>query len=186
MTSLINEEVKIFKPESIGLDKRYNKVLYLQELCYKYGDFKITTSLRDNEDNKTFWKHRSILECWEDEKKTYFIECATHRTSFSTEIILDMDDNITLERFNLICDNIKYKYLLKYFGYFSGSKGYHIHIMLKDFLKHNKKDREIIRETIMLRFGMDLAKKSESSMIALEGCPHWKTGNIKTLIRCYK
>ena len=45
-----------------------NKVLYLQELSNKYGDFLITNSYKDENGDTHFWKHRSVLECWESKK----------------------------------------------------------------------------------------------------------------------
>lgn len=174
-----------FYPLKIGLDNNYSKILYLQELCNKYGDFYITTSIKKENGEIIFWKHRSVLRCWESEKGLYFLKNATHRTPLRTEVFLDLDDNPTKYKLNSICELLKKEYEFKFKAYSSGGKGYHIHVRIPELVTSGfieKRIIENIKKTFITKFNCDLIKKSDKTMIALEGCPHWRNENIKTLI----
>ena len=165
-----------------------NKVLYLQKLCNKYGDFYITNSFRGEDEELHWFKHRSIIECWESEKGLWFLSKATHRTCLKCEIVLDMDEDISLLRLNRICDSLEKKYNFQYKAYSTGSKGYHIHILVPEMIHETYDKRKKMRLSLIGKttgWDMDGLKISEKSMIAIENIPHWKTGNIKTLVREY-
>lgn len=161
--------------------KDYSKKGYLQFSANNFGDFKICTRYEDG----TWSKHKSVLEC--SEKDFWRLEKANNRTPFPCEIILDVDlqESETLEqlrmRFNQIIkmlDLWNYDYL----AYFTGSKGYHIHMIFIDLATHGKEYRQKLRKFFLDELGCDLMKHSESSMVALEFCPHWKTGKPKQLL----
>lgn len=158
---------------------------YLQDLCNKYGDLKVAISSRNKETGEHRWsKHHSVMECWEmGEKGIWFLAHANHRQILPCELVIDLDDNPTIEKMNAVC-NILEEDKLHYQAYFTGSKGYHIHLLNAQWLQYDKRYREAIREQILIKFGADLHKKSEV-MIAIENVPHWKTGNLKTLVRGY-
>lgn len=156
----------------------------LQDLCNKYGDFKVAIAGK-NKNGEMFWtKHRSVMDCWEEgEKGIWFLAHANNRQILPGEIPLDLDDNITLERLNSICDKLEQMHA-HYEAYFTGSRGYHIHIWNKQFATLVKTDRERIRKIFLTFAGADLMKASEV-MIAIENVPHWKTGLKKELVREY-
>jgi DNA primase catalytic subunit len=72
-----------------------------------------------------------------------------------------------------------------YKAYFTGSRGYHIHIFWYQYALLDKLSREGIRGKIISMFKADVLKSSDKVMIAVEGMPHWKTGNMKKLVRQY-
>ena len=167
-------------PSFYGLSKR----LYLQTLCNKYGDFKVATRLPNNQ-----WsKHTSVMEVWHDEDMFWRLEKATDRTSHPCETILDLDpgkdetQEETNAQFKQIINQLDIKQI-PYKAYFSGSRGYHIHFINTDFINLNEYEKQIMRRAIIKEYGCDLAKKSTSSMIAIEFNPHPKTGKVKTLIK---
>ena len=58
----------------------------------------------------------------------------------------------------------------------TGSRGFHISIIC---------DEELIEEeklAVVKKLGADIQKCSDKCLIALENCPHWKTGKIKRQI----
>lgn len=159
------------------------RIGYLQYLCNKYGDFKVAIAGK-GKDGQMFWtKHRSVLECWESEQGIWFLSQANNRQILEPEIVLDMDDNPNEQSLNEICDflenlNVHYK------AYFTGSRGFHVHIIDPELALFDKREREAIRAWLIKKTGCDLMKAHEV-MIALEDAPHWKTGNPKTLMRSY-
>jgi len=126
---------------------------------------------------------KTVMECWHSYKGLIWLERVNNRTILPFEIVLDIDDDKSEKNMNRICDSID-KYGLSYKAYFSGSKGYHVHIHSKVMAEYSKLYRERIREFLIKKFDCDGLKKRESHLIALEDCPHWRTGNMKTLVRC--
>ena len=153
-----------------------SKRLYLQNLCNKYGDFLVTTSIKEGSEIK-WYKHRSVMDCWSDENKLHFLDEATHRTPHPHEVVLDFDDNPTAYKITKVCEELE-NLGFKYVAFFTGSRGYHVHII---DLNLNKEERDIL----ITKFGAEDLKKSDKSMVALEFTPHWKTGKNKTMIRSY-
>ena len=41
------------------------------------------------------------------------------------------------------------------------------------------------KEAVVLNLGTDIQKCSEKNLIALENCPHWKTGKLKKEINLW-
>jgi len=158
-----------------------NKRLYLQKLCNKYGDFYITNSYKDKDGNLKWFKHRKVSECWESEKDLWFLDKATHRSQTKNEIVLDFDEGDTFKNMNDTCDILE-SYQLKYKSYSTGSKGYHVHIFLKEEL--HPRIMKSIRVFLIENNDCDIMKIRQNSMIAIENIPHWKSGKIKTLVRC--
>lgn len=154
----------------------------LQTLCNKYGDFKVAKSWKDKEGETHWSKHRTVMECWNSEDGINWLNQVSHRQILPCEIVLDMDENPTKEDMNKICDLLE-KYHEEYACYFTGSRGYHIHIKDKALPLMTKQKREIVRESLCKALRMDEMKKNEV-MIALENVPHWKTGELKTIVRC--
>jgi len=156
-----------------------NNCAYLQWLCNKYGDFKVAISSK-NEDGSIRWsKHRSVMDCWE-KGEFWFLEKANHRSILPIEIVLDMDEKPSMKKVNKIINDLHLPdEKLKL--YFTGSKGYHIHIMFHRMLNYNLNKRNAFRLLKCKKYNCD-EQKIEGSMIAVENMPHWKTGNKKELI----
>lgn len=168
------------------LDKTTPKELnrqigYLQYLCNKYGDFKVAKAWKDINDNVHWTKHRSVLECQYSNEGIGFLGTVNNRTILSPEIVLDIDKDPekNLPKILKGLDELNYHYQV----FFSGSRGYHIHLFFYDLPNYTKYRRGDLRLFFINKFKCDAMKKSEGSMIALEYAPHWKTGQIKTLIK---
>jgi hypothetical protein len=153
----------------------------LQYLCNKYGSFKVARAFMKPNEEPIWSKHREVLECWESEKGIQWLGLVNNRQILPCEIVLDLDNKPTLEHVNHICDKLD-ALEENYIAYFTGSKGYHIHMKHKSFNFMTKSQKEQYRQKFLSAFSADLHKKSEV-MIALEDAPHWKTGKLKTEIR---
>jgi hypothetical protein len=165
-------------------DKKTQKVLMLQEMCNKYGDFQVST--HKNDSSWTKWK--SVLYCWENlDKEEWRLKTANNRTIFNDELVLDLDGNQTIKQkekhitTNIIPTLKKYG-IYNYKIYYSGSKGHHIHIIIKMLGTRKLSYQKLIKQTIITKTGCDLAKTTKRTMIALENTPHWKTGKPKTRV----
>ena len=176
--------MKLFIPginnEDLIWRKEETQQMRLSRWANIFGNFKVSYSYKDDQGVHHFSKHRSILECMETERGINFLERANHRQLLPIEIVLDLDDNPTIEQFNKICDFLDMSQDI-YYGYFTGSKGYHIHIFSYDLcIERNRRE---IRLALINHFKADSLKISEKVMIAMENQPHWKTGNTKRLLR---
>jgi hypothetical protein len=116
--------------------------------------------------NSKWIKH---IDAQADEK---FLEIANNRTILPNEIVIDIEEP---EQFQGTLEQIKRDFEF-YSAYSTGSRGYHIHIFFEEPV-----DKENKKEVIEIYNG-DKQKATERTMIALENCPHWKTGKNKTLI----
>lgn len=168
--------------------EQQKRIGYLQDIVNKYGDIRVAFLKRKENGEIIHSKWRSVMECWESEEGLYFLSIANNREPLCNEIFIDIDEEIEGETreqtFNRICDFIE-KDELKYIGYKSGSKGYHIHIYYTNLGRMNKTEREMIRESflkLVYKQG-DKLKYSDHAMLALENCPHWKTGINKERVR---
>jgi len=160
--------------------KTKNEILGL--LYYKTGrqltNFRIFHNYYiDNE--KKFSKWVNYLDATEKD-----INKATHRTVLNNEIVLDFDPekgqtlkDVT-KKVKKVCFDLKKKGVI-YECFFTGSRGYHIHIFINDLLYMPKKERETYRKNIIRFFGAEIQKGNDNSPIALEGVPHWKSGKSK-------
>ncbi len=153
----------------------------LVKLSTKYGDFKVARGYSVGEDRK-FTKRRSVSELWSSDKGIEFLNKANCRQVLPCEIILDMDDDISIERLNKICDDLD-EYGFNFKAYSTGSKGYHIHIFGDELIKYSEQIRQKIRHYLISKHGCDGHMASGNVIIALEDMPHFKTGNNKTLVR---
>lgn len=156
-----------------------NKKEWLDYIYYKIGkqqyDFYVCglRKLPTGEIEARKWKKYSevcfSLNPWED----YKIGWINQRQILPNEIVLDLEDPKQLHEV-LIKLN---KHLINYLLYKTGSRGYHIHIFSIEKLT------QLDKEKYIKIFGADLIKAGDKTMIALENCPHWKTGIIKELIK---
>jgi len=161
----------------------------LQELCNRYGDFKVCKMWKDENGNTRSTKHLTVMECWESEEGLRFLNEVNNRQILPVELVLD------IEQPELIEVAIKILQTLQLYNakvYSTGSRGYHIHVFSSDFIFNpdiplllNKTKRNQLRQYILTKHlpFADLQKASENTMIALENAPHWKTGVAKTLVK---
>lgn len=154
---------------------------YLVGLCNKYGDFKVAKGFVRG-DKKTFTKRKNVLELWQSDEGMKFLGVANCRQILNSEIILDIDEDASEKRMNDICDELD-NYGFFYKAYFTGSKGYHIHIFENSLMKYSHVSRQKIRGYLISKFKCDPHMASDNVVIALEDTEHFKTGQAKTLLR---
>jgi len=161
-----------------------NKLGYDVELCHNY----IT-----KEGNKSFSKWKSFMWLLHYEPNEYiqelymtrqeFVDKATHRSVLDIEVMIDIDElgfcKSIKDNAKKICEDLDKKGIT-YTCCFSGSKSYHISILIHELRDLNSFSRELYKRKIIgSYFNSDIIKASKRNMIALEGVPHWKTGKIK-------
>lgn len=156
-----------------------NKKEWLDHLYYDIGkqqyDFELCGMKKEGDKiTTTKWVKYSKLIMPLNSWDSWKIDWVNNRTILPNEIVLDIEEKNKLKE---VVDKL-YKY--KFLGwnvYDTGSRGYHIHLYFADAI--SKKTKEFfIRE-----FGADMTKSGDRVMIALENCPHWKTGKIKKMIK---
>ena len=161
-----------------------NKKEWLSHLYYEVGKqqhnfYLAGTYEKDGEMGFTKWKR--YLDCvalidefdnaenWKDKA---FFDGINQRQILPNEIVLDLEEKGQLEP---VINQIKEWGWEDWFVYSTGSRGFHISIFFKEDLTTEEK------EAIVKRLGADVQKCSEKNLIALENCPHWKTGKLKEL-----
>ena len=160
-----------------------DKAAYLCWLQNKFGDYKIAIRFRDVNNTLCWSKRYSVKELHlkGDDKSRWLLDKATDRTPLDCECILDYDlhkidtDITAYIQVNYIVNKLS-KYKLDM--YFSGSKGYHVHVKIPYLFMLTQTEREHERAILISKMGCDFMKKSDNSMIAIEHNPHPKT-NIK-------
>jgi hypothetical protein len=150
-------------------------------LANKYGDYKVAWGYARGE-TKKFSKRRNVVELMQSDEGIKFLNKVNCRQVLPCEIVLDMDDDISEDRLNKICDELDV-YGFSYKAYATGSKGYHIHIFEDTLLKYSNKSRHKIKQYLISKFKCDPHMASENVIIALEDVPHFKTGKVKTVVR---
>ena len=106
-------------------------------------------------------------ETWEERK---YFEAINQRQILPNEIVLDIE---IPDELNPILDKIKAWGWKEYFVFKTGSKGFHIHL----FFNRDMKIKE--KEAVVKNLDTDIQKCNEKNLIALEYCPHWRTGKLK-------
>lgn len=163
----------------------FSKVGYLQMMCNRFGDFKVAKGWRTPDGDIRWTKHRSVLECWQSDEGLRFLEEVNNRGGLSNELRIDIDagDRIpeqVRKHFEDACDFLDKKGI-HYLGFSSGSKGYHIHIVVENVI--SRQLFSIMKQAIISKVGGELLKINSGSMLTLEWAPNNKTGRIKTPIR---
>jgi len=171
-----------------------NKKAFLDNLFYNLGkqnyNFYVAGTFLQKDGTIGFSKWKTYMEavsiidfdgsCSSDWKKQKFFEQINQRQILPFEIVLDVEEREQIKPIILILKNLKSINVNEYFIYETGSRGYHIHI----FMNENINERFSEEEKLFLikKFGTDTQKCSDKTLIALENCPHWKTGKIKKQI----
>ncbi len=121
------------------------------------------------------WKKQKELEnCTEEERNE-----ANLRQLYETEVVLDCDKVYLSE---VIAALKEEGFFFKAYKHRADKDSGHVHMEFPELADYTKGDRKIIREIIIKRFGCDQQKSSEDTLIAWEGRPHFKTGEIKRLV----
>ncbi len=165
-------------------NKFSEKKKLLDELYYAAGKqaSELNLTILTPDGAKSKW--RPYLDAQTDDE---FINEANNRQILLNETVIDLDlkDGETTEelksRYEKTIETLDVAGL-SYKAYFSGSKGYHIHLIFNELISLEKSVRERMKEYLIRKYGGDLMKKSDRTMIALENAPHWKTGGVKTLL----
>ncbi len=108
-----------------------------------------------------------------------FLNKVNNRQILPFEIVLDLEEK---ERIDIILESLE-KLGYGYKAWFTGSRGYHIHLIFPELKDEKKNVREAIKEHFINIYDCDIMKKTDGCMIAIETCPHWKTGQPKTLYK---
>jgi len=141
------------------------------ELFKKYSETKIMFINKITEETWKEWKKYN--ECSQEEK-----EKANLRQLFPNEVVLDLEDKNKLKE---IIELLKAKKLF-YEIWYTGSRGYHIHLFYNNLDSLDFDIRKKIRKIIIKEFNCDESKASEYGLIACFNRPHFKTGKEKTII----
>lgn len=165
-----------------------SRALYLQEMCNLYGDFKVARAWMNAEGEILWTKHRSIMECWQTDEGIAWLNTVNNRGGYECEIRIDIDPptgedpDVTRKRFDSMCDRLESFNIKHYQGWFSGSRGYHIHFIALEFAT-DPSIRQKVRTAIIHMASADQCKVVDSSMLTLEWAPNNKTGRPKVPIR---
>lgn len=165
------------------------QALFLQELCNLYGDFKVARAWLGSDGELIWTKHRTVMECWQTDEGIEWLNTVNNRTGLECEIRIDIDPpkdepaELTLKRFNDMCDHLEEYGITHYQGWFSGSRGYHIHIIAIEFALASFEEKRRVREFAIRLAAADMCKVVDTSMLTLEWAPNNKTGKPKIPIR---
>lgn len=164
-------ELKAIKTKKAFID-------YLHyELGHQWTNFFLTsTFLKDGQPCFTKW--RSYLDIQGDEKA---LARVNQRTLLINEVALEYDGESKI--YDILIDILK-KNKIEFYAYSTDKKrAKHIHLFFdRWFALLPKHKREEYREALIEKYQCDKMLKTERHMIALEHCPHWKTGQKKELI----
>lgn len=122
---------------------------------------------------------------WEVRDSPFWLGKINNRLIAIPEVVLDFDpaEDEDLERFEqrviASCRDLKRDGYAILGTYTTGSRGYHVHILLPGLEYRPRHRAEAIKRYIIRKFEGDTAKASLRCMIAIEGVPHWKTGRPK-------
>jgi len=151
-------------------------VVWLDELYYNIGKQQYDFELQQQKKEGFMSKRRKYSNV--GFSKNPWLIYANARTLLGNELVLDFDP--PFDHLETCVAQLKKKWD-KVYVFFSGSKGYHIHIFDKRIERMSYEHREELREYWIKKFGADWQKKSERTTIALEYAPHWKTGRLKEI-----
>lgn len=153
-----------------------DKKAWLTFLFYKVGKQNCDLELcglwkKEDERVSTKWKKFSevVMELKENQPVP---EKYNQRQVLYNEVVLDLEDKSLFEGIISSLDEAD----LFYVAWDSGSRGCHINLFFDRHLQEEEK------RVLIERFFCDDQKAHERTLIAMEGCPHWKTGKPKTLL----
>lgn len=141
--------------------------------------------------NKQTGQHSRWVDWFDIRDNPWWVEKVNNRLIGIPELVFDLDPALSetseqtkmkIPKFaKLINQDPEVTFLA---GYSTGSRGYHLHFMINDFWKYRPPTLTKIKRYLLEKYKSDIGKAVPRSMIAIEGCPHWKTGNPKKVIDC--
>ena len=143
---------------------------FLDELTNLYGEFEVFVL---SENYKSKWV--KWLEAREDDK---FVDKINNRTILDVEVVLDLEEP---DKFNGLINRLNSDGLF-YSAFKTGSRGYHIHLIFFELRAKSPAERRQFKEQLIKKYGCDMQKAAGKCGIALEYAPHWKSGNLKSLV----
>lgn len=126
--------------------------------------------------------HEQLPNTYKTRKE--FVEGVTHRTILDIEVMLDVDEpapgfESIKETSAAICAFLK-QHGFTFVVHFTGNKSYHISFLVPELREHDHRTRkQLVSWIISESLGADEMKSSENQMIALEGAPHYRSGEPK-------
>lgn len=142
----------------------------INELFAKYPETKVTFI---NKLNNVLWPEwKRWCDCGDEEKLQVNL-----RQVFPNEIILDVEDPSQLDEIKNKLRERNYKYYL----YSTGSRGFHVSLYFNNLDNLILPERNLLRRVIIKHFGCDETKSNETTLIAMENKPHFKTTKPKVL-----
>lgn len=120
--------------------------------------------------------------------RSQFFEKIQHRTILPCELTFDIDDTKLGQKMSFpsikskaqfIKQQLEHNYNYKPVIYFTGHKSYHLTCIIPELLKMDKQERLHFKQDILIKYGCDVLKASESCLIAIELGIHYKSGKPK-------
>ncbi len=154
------------------MDLNEDRKIFLENFYKEHGDFRLHYITQKNRFDG--WTADVLYSKATDEQKYQ----ANLRRIKANELILDYEnkDQVTLVKQILKDRNWGYEL------WDTGSRGYHFRLLFPELSKHERIIRNQIRKYLVIKFGSDKATANEETWLALEFAPHFKTGNMKTLV----
>ncbi len=160
----------------------FSKKAWLDFLFYKVGhqqtDFKLCSTFIGKDENICFTKWRSYLDVQGDSQ---FIEQVNQRTLLKNEIVFDLDEG-NFDNYKKLIQLLKNDGIEFYAYATKLGRARHIHTYWYNMTQLSDFERQKIREYIIQKYCCDLMLKTDSHMIPIEYCTHWKTGELKEII----
>ena len=165
----------------IYMKKYDSKKIWLDKIYYEFGKqkydvFVAGTYKKNGETHFTKWKKFSdaifpidIDGNSDDWKCQKFFEQIDQRQILPNELVLDIEEKNQIKPIVKKLEKWKWEYSI----WETGSRGYHIHIIVQRKLNEREK------LAVVKKLGTDIQKCSNKCLIALERVPHWKTGKPK-------
>jgi len=152
-----------------------DKLEWLTKLFYDIGkqknDFYLSGMTKDSDGNirSTKWRKFSEAVFPLDAGDAWKLNRINQRQILPNEVVLDLEERGSID---WVVDTLKsWRVIFKVFD--TGSRGFHV----SAFFNRDLTPEEKI--AVIRYFGADEQKAGKKTMIALEYCPHWKSGKIK-------
>lgn len=124
------------------------------------------------------WTNEKIIKELNQKEKDDF----NLRKQFDDEITLDLEEPYRLSEVISKLKDKNYSYEV----WETGSRGFHISLRFSNIKNLELELKDRVRKYVIDYFNTDLRLAKQSQWLALEYTPHFKTGNIKTLIESVK
>ena len=149
-----------------------DKKEFLELLYEEKGDYKI--HYVNKEVGVRTWKK----DMYYTQAKNIDIEQCNLRRILAEELILDIEgpNQLPLIKQKLLHDGWAYEL------WSTGSRGFHIRIMIPELKKIERDVRNKFRKGVIQDYQCDVSKANEDTWIAVEYADHFKSGNQKTLL----